>query len=623
MADFSWLTQWHFIRPLWLLALLPVPFLLLLLWRSAQNASAWRKVIAPELLSAMLNEPSEKKYSSHWPLWLAAWLIAALALAGPTWQKLPQPIRKNDQALIILLDMSASMAAQDVKPSRYARSVQKITDILRQRQDGTTALIVYAGDAHTVTPLTDDRRTIETLLPALSPFIMPAMGSRPDKAVALARNLANQAGIQEANLLLFTDGMETKDSARIAAELRPGLQLKIIGLGSKEGAPIPLPESGFLRDGRGQIVLPQFDENAVKAIAEKIPAPYQALSLNDSDWQALLSAPIQKNSGKTKLFDLWLDQGFYLIFLLLPLCLLLFRRGALLVLALCVLLPTAPKSYAEESSPSLWQHAFSTQDQRAQALFEKNPASAAQQFQHPAWRASAFYRSGNYENAIKQYQALPKTADNRYNLGNALAQNGQFDAAIAAYDQALAMKNNFPQAIRNKKIVEDARKKQQSDKNSNDKKQNPDSQKQDPQNADSSDKNPSDKNQSEQNPSEQNQSKQNQPKQDPSDKNQSEQNQSEQNQSEQNQPKPDSEKNSQEPELNANQPQQDAHNEQEQQAVEPLPDAQNEGLSREEQENMQRWLKRVPDNPGNLLQRKFLYQYRQNQNDTEQGEVLW
>ena len=603
MADFSWLTQWHFIRPLWLLVLLPVPFLLLLLWRSAQNASAWRKVIAPELLSAMLNESSEKKDSRHWPLWLAAWLIAALALAGPTWQKLPQPIRKNDQALIILLDMSASMAAQDVKPSRYARAVQKITDILRQRQDGTTALIVYAGDAHTVTPLTDDRRTIETLLPALSPFIMPAMGSRPDKAVALARNLANQAGLQEADLLLFTDGMETKDSARIAAELRPGLQLKILGLGSKEGAPIPLPENGFLRDGRGQIVLPQFDENAVKAIAAKIPASYQALSLNDSDWQTLLSAPTQKDSGKTKLFDLWLDQGFYLIFLLLPLCLLLFRRGALLILALCVLLPTAPKSYAEETTPSFWQQAFSTPDQRAQALFEKNPASAAQQFQNPAWRASAFYRSGNYADAIKHYQALPKTAENRYNLGNALAQNGQFDAAIAAYDQALALQKNFPQAIRNKKIVEDARKKQQADKNAKDKQQNSDSQKQDQQNADSSDKNPS-----KQNPSEQNQSDKNQSEQNPSDKNQSEQNQSEQNQSEQNPP---------------DKTQQDAHNEQKQQAVEPLPDAQNEGLSREEQENMQRWLKRVPDNPGNLLQRKFLYQYRQNQNDTEQGEVLW
>lgn len=627
MADFSWLMQWHFLRPLWLLALLPVPFILLLLWRTEQSASAWRKIIDAPLLEAMLNQNSIKKRTRHWPLWLGAWLIAAVALAGPTWQKLPQSISKNDQALIILLDMSASMAAQDIKPSRYARALQKITDILRQRHDGTTALIVYAGDAHTVTPLTEDRRTIENLLPALSPFIMPMMGSRPEKAVALARNLANQAGINEADLLLITDGLEEKDSARIAAELRPGLHLKVLGLGSQEGAPIPLPTGGFLRDAQGQIVLPQFDENSAKAVAESIPANYKTLRLDDSDWQALLSAPTPKDGGKTQLFDLWLDQGFYAIFLLLPLCLLLFRRGVLVAVFLCVLLPTASKSYADEAAPSLWQKAFSTPDQRAQALFESHPDAAALQFQDPQWRASALYRSGNYADAIKQYQALPDTAENRYNLGNALAQNGQLDEAIAAYDQALALQKNFPQAIYNKKIVEQARKQHSSDKNNqNGQKQNSDNhsaekntEKNQPEN--NSGQNQSEQNQSkdnaEQNPSEQNQSDHNS-EQNPSEKSQPEKNQSKNN-SEQNQPaQPDAQAEKEQPasatpELKEN----------ETDAADSLPETPDEKLSREEKESLQRWLKRVPDNPGNLLQRKFLYQYRQNQTAAQDGEVLW
>src|SRR5690554_7841922 len=123
----------------------------------------------------MLNQESQvKKQSSYWLLWAIAWLIAVVALAGPASVKIPQPISKNHQALIILLDMSASMASQDVAPSRATRALQKVTDIVRSRTDGVTGLVVYSGEAHTVTPLTDDTRTIETLLPALSPFIMPA-----------------------------------------------------------------------------------------------------------------------------------------------------------------------------------------------------------------------------------------------------------------------------------------------------------------------------------------------------------------------------------------------------------------------------------------------------------------
>ena len=205
----------HLLRPLWLLALLPVPVLVWLLHQRRAKAGQWQHIIDADLLPAMLSDQHSGQQGSMAWWWLAGWCLAVMALAGPAVQKLPQPVHKNQQALVILLDMSASMAAQDIKPSRSVRAIQKVTDIVRARRDGLTALVVYAGDAHTVTPLTDDGRTIESLLPSLSPFIMPAPGSRPDKAIALGQQLTQAAGIPAGDLLLITDGVQQRDIARI------------------------------------------------------------------------------------------------------------------------------------------------------------------------------------------------------------------------------------------------------------------------------------------------------------------------------------------------------------------------------------------------------------------------
>ena len=169
--------QPHLMRPEWLWAMLPALVLLLLLWRQRRNQGSWHAVIAPDLLPYLVGGSAASRSTNFLPLILCGWLLAAFAASGPSWQKIPQPIHQKQDALVLLLDLSYSMKSADLAPSRVDRARQKLLDLLRSRKEGQTGLIAYAGDAHIVTPLTDDTPTIANLLPALQPDMMPVPGS--------------------------------------------------------------------------------------------------------------------------------------------------------------------------------------------------------------------------------------------------------------------------------------------------------------------------------------------------------------------------------------------------------------------------------------------------------------
>ncbi|MGK0475725.1 MAG: Ca-activated chloride channel family protein, partial [Oleispira sp.] len=406
-------SQFHLLRPVWLLTLMPALVLFILLLKRRLASARWNGIIDESLMPHVLDQmPSEQ---SRWPLWfiLFAWVFSSIALSGPTWEQLPQPVQKKDNALVIVLDMSLSMAAQDVSPDRATRARQKVIDILKQRNEGLTALVVYAGDAYTVTPLTDDADTIINLVPALSPFIMPAMGSRPDKALALADKLIRDAGLTRAQFLLMTDGIQTKDIGRITKVLADKKQqLSILTLGTEEGAPIAMQEGGFKRDGQGNIVLPKLELESIKQLAADLNIRWHQMSFDDTDWHYLLNinsltdkaldhSENQKNvSDQATLerqFDLWADQGYWLIFIVILIAALSFRRGWLLSVAFLITLQP------ETSYASLWDDAWQTKDQQAQQSFEKDPAKAAEMFEDPNWKASSFYRAEDYQQAVENF----------------------------------------------------------------------------------------------------------------------------------------------------------------------------------------------------------------------------
>lgn len=148
------------------------------LQRKQKGGDSWEKVCDEHLLAEIKSKSAEK--GSGWMklLWLIS-ILAVLAISGPSFRKIPTPVMKNQSALVVALDVSKSMLSDDIKPNRLERAKYKLNDILDKRKDGQTALLVYAGDAFIVTPLTDDTETISLLVKAISPEIMPVQVPEP------------------------------------------------------------------------------------------------------------------------------------------------------------------------------------------------------------------------------------------------------------------------------------------------------------------------------------------------------------------------------------------------------------------------------------------------------------
>jgi Ca-activated chloride channel family protein len=180
-------------------------------------------------------------------------VLAVLALAGPAFQRLPQAMSRAESALIVAVDLSDRMRATDLKPDRLGRARYKISDLLRQRAEGQTALLAYAGDAFVVAPLTDDAASLSDLLAALAPETLPVPGQRADRAIARGRTLLRDAGFAQGELLLVTDHVEAHATADAAQEAAAeGLRVSVLGVGTDTGAPVPLPQGGFAQDSNGK-----------------------------------------------------------------------------------------------------------------------------------------------------------------------------------------------------------------------------------------------------------------------------------------------------------------------------------------------------------------------------------
>ncbi len=328
------LNNFHFIRPYWFLAAIPVAFVLWKLAKQHLTNKHWESVCDPELLPYILQQQAVAQ--SRWPFSLSALaaFLSIIALAGPTWERMPSPVFRNDAALVIVLDLSRSMDASDIKPSRLIRARYKISDILKRRKDGQTALLVYAGDAFTVTPLTDDTETINAQLNALNTGIMPVQGSNTALALQSAIKLFKQAGLQNGQILLITDGAEDETAMQAVEEISP-YNLSILAVGTDDGAPIQAPGGGFLKDKRGDIVIPKLDQARLRHLASVGGGSYQLITANDSDIEHLLDAidrrSMQEQSEQHSdlLLEQWQELGPWLLLLVLPLTVLIFRRGAL------------------------------------------------------------------------------------------------------------------------------------------------------------------------------------------------------------------------------------------------------------------------------------------------------
>ena len=463
MADF------HFIRPYWFLALIGLFLALYLLKKMRISQSGWQGLLPKHLAHVLIKNPKEnKQLSLIMPFILG--LLAIIAMAGPSWQKLPQPVYQLARGSVLIMDMSYSMYSTDLSPNRLTRARYKAIDLLDNINEGEMGLIAYAGDAFIISPLTEDINNIKLLLPSLSPELMPELGSDPMRALTLADEMLKNAGHIDGDIYWFTDGVESSEIQDITEWSRNHTyRLNILGVGTKNGAPIKLSNGEFMKDNNGAIVVPKLRGNSLKGLAERGNGQYVKLNNNSDDIKKLLKSANslsynketeKKESSNTG--DQWEEAGPYIILLMLPLVLMYFRRGRLLALfPLAILLTPTDQVYA-----NVWDDLWKTKNQQAQAKFDqKRYKEAAEQFNDPLWQGSAQYKAGNFEEALKSFQQSD-TAQALYNQGNALAKLNKLDEAIKHYEKALEKDPSFENAKANKALLEKLQEQQQqSDQN--------------------------------------------------------------------------------------------------------------------------------------------------------------
>ena len=441
----------YWFRPWWLLLLPLLGWLLWQLWHRKKRAGRWQMILPPAFHAALLSGGSGRDNKLPWIALGVAWLLTVLALLGPSWQRVEQTSQKPADPLVVILELTPEMLATDVMPNRLEQARRKLFDLLQIRSDAQTAIVVYAGSAHTLVPLSDDLSTSRNLLDALKPSLMPQAGHRADLAVVKALALLDQAALGDGRILLMGSSLTEQERLGIRHALGgKSTQFLMLGIGTAEGSPITQEDGSFLKDEQGAILVPRLDEPGLKSFASDLDGRFRQARLDDSDLHALglFDGPRNlRNDGQTLRLDTWADQGYWLLLPLLLLAACAGRRGWLLCLPLLLALPQP--GYAFDLA-DLW---LRPDQQGLHLLRQKRPAEAARRFEDHQWQGVALYEAGNYAGAAERF-AEGNDAHAHYNRGNALAKGGELEAALDAYEQALERQPDLRPALTNKALVE-------------------------------------------------------------------------------------------------------------------------------------------------------------------------
>lgn len=633
-------TQLHFLRPEFFYILIPLALFWLLKLKVDDNTQ-WHQVLPVHLANVLLTDEQQKKKQNNWFI-PVLWLLATTAMAGPTWQKIEKPVFQVKRASVIVMDMSMSMRATDMKPNRLAKAKFKAIDLANAIEDGEIALVAYAGDAFTISPLTPDSKNIVNLIPSLSPEIMPEQGSYPLLGLTKGTELLQQAGFVQGDIYWFTDGVELEEVDELNKFISATpYHINVIAFGSAEGAPIQMTDKSLLKDHRGSIVIPKLNTQQLAQLATIGKGVFVKSTASDIDIKTLLSSHAIEQStadeqkatdDKLLTGDDWQEAGPYLILLLLPFLLYAFRRGVTLsVLAFVSLANTPDVSAAEPNSantqsevqitPTSWQDfVFTTKDQVATGDYQKgNYAQAQSTFENPQWKGSAAYKAGDYESALSYFEQ-DQSDKGLYNQGNTLAQLGKLDEAIEAYDNALKQNPEHAEAKANKAVLEQMKQQQEQQQQNQQQDQQQSQQEQQQQGGQQQEQSDDSQNQSEQDQNSQQQSdpqqqqsqSQSQPEptaqENESDEQNSDKQQSEQS-SEQN-PEQDSDEQEGQQQHSQQQSEGEGEEQNKQQAAQLTPE---QLAEQEAQQKLEQLLRKVSDDPSVLLRNKMILESRKRQ----------
>jgi Ca-activated chloride channel homolog len=453
----EWWIALHFLQPRWLWLLLTVPLIYLSFYIRHDVRARWKRYIDPELLDHLIVSPKRR-----WrirPIHMVCALIAlgSIALAGPTWRREQPPFTEDKAPIVIALDLSRTMDAIDLDPTRIERAKLKLRDLLKVRNGGRTALFVYAGTAHMVLPFTTDNSLFDLYLDSLSTSLMPSEGKDTAKALYAIEDFLKDETVP-GTILFVTDGIEPHalPAFRQFTSLNTNKNdILVMGVGTSQGGPIRTSGNRFFSDSSGRRVYAKLDVNALRSLSS-IDISATTLTLDDDDihWiqrrvQHHLEV-VQQRDSKTR----WINEGYWLTIPIAAIAVFWFRKGWTVrwtsaVLAFVFVLPPAGGDIKFR-----WLDLWMTPDQQGRYYFEKGQyQKAAERYEDPIWKGLALVRAGDNEGSLNAF-ALSDTAEGWYNQGNVLAHLGRYPEAVEAFQQALSRRHPWREAEDNLELVQ-------------------------------------------------------------------------------------------------------------------------------------------------------------------------
>lgn len=450
--------------PLWLF-MLAAP--LLSRYRDAGDHSGLERFIDPALQPWVIRGATASKRSALLP-W-SIWTLLVVALCGPALRQASPQVLPPSVDLVIVVDISPSMAADDLAPDRLTRLKLELRDFLRLAPPLRGALVVYSSEAYRLLPLTRDRTVLEHYIDALDLGMTRRRGSNLGQAIEVARDILDTNTAQSGGLLLLTDGetFAPGDVRAMAKRLgRDGIPIYALGIGTTDGAPIPDGVGGLLLGDDGRAVVSRLDRTLLRQLAESSGGAYSDLHTDDGDWKTLLDAMTTRLHPYRNDDIVWKDLPLF-PYLIGFACMLLFWQGfrnpVPVFFLLAALMPIRPAT----ASDWAWPGRSETRGFRALQSGDWQTAirayREARDFSGLMGLGFARYRSGDFEAARAAFaDALAKSdsdierAQAAYNLGTTEAHLKAWKAAQAAFNQALAYQPDYPAARKNLRLVEQA-----------------------------------------------------------------------------------------------------------------------------------------------------------------------
>ncbi len=417
------LSLFHFLRPLWLIAVPLVLIVWYLVRRHVGGPTTETAGLAPHLAEALSVGARDHRRLHPIDGFALVGVLLALASAGPTWSKRPNPLIADTAPLVVALKVTPSMEQADLAPSRLERARFKITDLIASRAGARTALVAYAGSAHRVAPLTEDANILRPLLEGLTPEAMPVEGDSASDALSVAQGILADAETQGA-VLFVLDDMDPGEAKLFETHDAPDAQL---------------------------IFLTALPPDQSLAQLERIPnAAVVRMTADDGDLaqldRAIRSAYVAALGQDDRLQ--WQDRGRLLALPAALLVLLWFRRGWTMKWAIALLLLPLMSASGQARAEG-WQDWFLTPDQQGQiAMNRKEYAAAGDLFQNRYLSGYAKYKAGQYADAATIF-ATQSTPEAAFAEGMARIRNREYRPAIASFERALELRPNWPEAEHN------------------------------------------------------------------------------------------------------------------------------------------------------------------------------